>query len=184
MRALIVLNMWSFKELDEVKAHDAMFGDKLRIVTPLNIDFGNVWQVPDSMKLRVEWTKRFLRRFLQESHDVLVKIDPDTVIKKLPDMPADCDVAGDFRKSSVGWVWLGACQYYTRSAVEKILSDPLYINGCYYQDAALASVVCRTGLRAFNMPEIDGWSQPGSTSAVTHRAKSSIPKQPAGFVEF
>jgi hypothetical protein len=186
MNPLIIANVWASHELAQVKALDLRFSPNFRVVTPLNLDFGTVWRVPDSNKYLVNWTKRFLVRFLQESFDSLVKIDPDTVLSTLPAMPENCDVAGDFRKSPVGWVWLGACQYYTRAAVMMLLADPVYTGGCYFQDVALASSVARLNLRAYNMPEIDGWSLPDSTAAVKHPSHGStvLSKRAPGLVDF
>lgn len=182
MNTTIVTNYSSPKETAAVESLISRFGTSLRIVTPLSIAGGTIWQVPDSDKTTVEWTKRFLRVFLTESADILIKIDPDTVIKTLPDMPPKCDVAGDFRKTNIGWVWFGACQYYTRNAVERILSDPLYVGKCVYQDVELAESIKRMGLKAYNMPNVDGWSAPDSTANVTHKGRHPIPKRLGGFI--
>ena len=155
MNSLIIINVYSESELLSVKEFNNRFSNKLRIVSAMPIDFGTVWKVPDSDKSTVEWTRRFLRKFMDESHDVLIKIDPDTIVKKFPEIPPHCDVAGDFRKTNMGWVWLGGCHYFTKNAVEKILEDPLYNGYCKYQDIQLAKSVQRLGLRAYNMSEID-----------------------------
>ena len=181
MKTLIVVHVFTEAEVPAVQAFSALFGDMLRIVTPMPLNFGTVWKVPDANKGMVEWTKRFLWR---EPYDVLVKIDPDTVIKgTLPPMPPNCDVAGDFRKSRVGWVWFGACQYYTRVAALKLRADPLYTGACIWQDVSLAAAVVRLGLQAFNMPEIDGWGEDPS-AVVTHKPKTVIPRLPPGPVTF
>lgn len=186
MKTLVIVTLSKTSELPAVRALSTKFGAALRIVTPLALDFApegtnSVWKVADTNKAVVEWTKRFLRQALAEPFDVLVKVDPDTVFKgDLPAMP-DCDVAGDFRKAELGWVWLGACQYYRRSAIEKILADSHYIGFCMWQDIALARAVVRTGLRCYNMPEIDGWGEDPS-AVVTHLAKTSIPRMPPGLI--
>jgi len=183
MNTLIITNVWLNREVNLVKSLNERFNPNFRIVTPLDINFGILWKVSDSIKNNVEWTKRYLRKFIEESsYDILVKIDPDTVIKTLPEMPEDCDVAGDFRKTGLGWIWFGACQYYTKNAVEQILSDNLFTGMCRYQDIELAKSIKRLNLRAYNMDEIDGWSKEGSVAQVTHRQCTPINRLPSGFI--
>lgn len=176
MKTLVVVTVSSDKELAGARALNARFAPDFRIVTALDIDFGKIWAVPDANKHTVEWTRRFLEWFLSEPYDVLLKVDPDTRIKKLPVMPAGCDVAGDFRITDMGWVWFGGFQYYTRSAVKKILADAQYTGGCLRQDVALAACVRRLGLRANNMAEVDCWCAPGALADVTHLRKNVIPR--------
>lgn len=180
MPTLIVCNVSSESEIPVVKGFSYRFGTDFRIVTNLNLGFGRVWKMESMAKTDAEWTRRFMRKFMDENYSTLLKIDPDTKIKSLPAMPAGCDVAGDFRQTNLGWLWLGAFQYFTRSAVEKILADPLYTGSCLYQDVSLASSVRRLGLKACNMEEVDGWCGPDSNSQVTHRGRALIERNPAG----
>ena len=180
MKTLIVTNVYCDKEVNKAKIFNDRFGDDFRIVTHLDIGFGKVWKVDDYNKRTVEWTKRILRKFLEEPYDVLLKIDPDVIIKSVPEMPLNCDVAGDFRKPSVGWIWFGACQYYTRSAVERILSDALYTGKCMYQDVELAKVIKRLSLKAYNMEEVDMWCEKDSPALITHRSQVFIQRLSSG----
>jgi hypothetical protein len=182
MSQIIVINYSRPQELALVQGHVERFGaDVVRVVTNMETDFQNVWKFPTMDKKNVEWTKRFLEKFLAEDADTMIKIDPDTVIKILPSMPVRAEAAGDFRKSNVGWIWFGACQYYRRTAVTKILADAKYTGMCMYQDMALASSVARCGLRAYNMPEINGWSRGDEDALVVHRGLSDIDRLPGGW---
>ena len=173
--------MWLETEIEKVKLLNNRFSPDFRIITPLDISFGNVWNVPDANKRTVEWTKRFLRKFIEEkSFDILLKIDPDIIIKDVPEMPSDCDVAGDFRKAAAGWVWFGGCQYYTRNAVERLLADPLYVGKATFQDVELAKSVQRLNLKAYNMSEVDMWGDEGSTAQMFHPRKSGVKRLPSG----
>lgn len=181
MSKLIITNVWSDTEMEKVKLLNDRFSPNFRIVTALNIGFGSLWKVDGSSKRTVEWTKRFLRKFIEEkSFDILLKIDPDIIIKDVPEMPLDCDVAGDFRQSPAGWVWFGGCQYYTRNAVERLLSDPLYVGNSNFQDVELAKSVQRLNLKAYNMSEVDMWGDEGSTAQMFHPRHTPLKRLPSG----
>ena len=182
MDELIIINVYSKSELPSVIEFNNKFSYKLRIVSAMPINFGTVWKVPDSDKSTVEWSRRFLRKFMDESYDVLIKIDPDTIVKTFPEIPCGCDVAGDFRKTNMGWVWFGGCQYFTRNAIEKILADDLFNGYCKYQDIQLAKSVQRLGLKAYNMNNIDAWNTIPSTAAVIHKGRCNIVKLDGGLI--
>ena len=185
MNNLIITTVYKDSEISLARAHNDRYGDKLRIVSDLKLDFGNVWPVPDSNKFAVEWTKRFLRLFLNETEfDGLLKIDPDTTIRDLPLIP-DCDVAGDFRKSDVGWLWLGGFQFFTKHAVNQILNDSLYTGNCVFQDVELAKSIQRLNLKAYNLENIDCWNLTNDQNLlVYHPGKSKIKGLQSGFVTF
>jgi hypothetical protein len=181
MNKLVVTNVWKEQEVELVKLLNDRFSPNFRIITPMNIEFGNVWKVSDSSKKTVEWTKRFLRKFIEEkSFDILLKIDPDIVVKNVPEMPDGYDVAGDFRRSSVGWVWFGGCQYYTRNAVEKLLNDPCYIGQSNFQDVEISKSIQRLNLKAYNMDEVDMWGDEGSTAQMFHPRRTPMKRLPSG----
>ena len=183
MNTLIIANVWSDKEIEKVEILNDRFFPNFRIVTNMDIGFGTVWKVPDSSKNTVEWTKRFLRKFMEtKSFDILLKIDPDITIKSVPEMPVDCDIAGDFRISPVGWIWFGGCQYYTKNAVARILADPLYIGKSHFQDAELAKSVKRLNLRAYNMSEVDMWGDDDSMAEMFHPRRTSMKRLPSGII--
>lgn len=183
MNTLMITNVWSDKEVEMVKLLNDRFSPGFRIVTNMKLGFGNIWKVPDANKRTVEWTKRFLRKFMEtKSFDVLLKIDPDITITSVPVMPINCDVAGDFRKAGAGWVWFGGCQYYTKSAVEKILEDEEYVGSCTFQDVELAKSVKRLGLRAYNMNEVDMWGDENSSAQMFHQKRTNIKRLPSGLI--
>ena len=186
MNPLIVTTLSRESEIDSVKSFNDRFKNNFRIVTDMNISFGNVWKVESSDKSTVEWTKRFLRKFLEESdYDSLIKIDPDTKIQSLPTIPNDCDIAGDFRKSNMDWVWFGAYQFYTRESVQKILNDSLYTGYCIYQDIELAKSIIRLNLKAYNMSDVNGWCPDESpTELVSHLGRRPIERFPVGLMNF
>jgi len=183
MKTLIVSNVWTKNEVDKARNFSNILAPNFRIITDMDINFGIVWKVPDHDKRTVEWNRRILRKFLKESsYDVLLKIDPDITIRSIPDMPENCDVAGDFRKFGSNWVWFGACQYYTKSAVEKILGDVSYTGNCNFQDVALTKSVQRLNLRAYNMEEVDMWGKPDSTAKMFHPEKTPQERLPIGLI--
>lgn len=186
MNTLIITTLSRESEIDSVKSFSDRFGGNFRIVTDMDISFGNVWKVESSDKSTVEWTRRFLMRFLEElSFDSLIKIDPDTVIRSLPTIPDNCGVAGDFRKTNMGWVWFGAYQFYTREAVQKILNDSLFTGNCIYQDVALAQSIVRLNLKAYNMSDVNGWCpDENPIELVSHLGRRPITRLPSGLMNF
>lgn len=162
----------------------AIFGDALCVAAAEEFPGTTTdWLFPDMDKSTVDWTKRLLARAVA-SGEPLLKVDPDTTFHSVPPPPPDCDIAGDFRRSTVGWIWFGAYQYFTTLALQKFLSDPEYSGPCKFQDVALTQSARRTGLRAFNMPEVNGWVLPKHPPvAVMHRSRGSIQRLPPGFVD-
>jgi hypothetical protein len=188
MNALILVNYSQPKELEMVKNLAHQLGPNLCVATMQPLDFTPTWIFDSMEKKDVEWTKRLLRRFIESesTFDVLIKIDPDTQITKLPlpEFPENADVAGDFRKAPAGWVWFGACQYFSKSAISQLLADKYYSGMVRFQDVALAQSIARLGLKAVNMLEIDGWALTPSTSQIVHPGCTRIKRIPAGSVTF
>jgi len=185
MKTLIVTNVWTKEEAEKARSFNDRLSPDFRIITDMKLDFGKVWEVPDHDKRTVEWNRRILQRFIKEnSYDILLKIDPDIAVKSIPEMPENCDVAGDFRKFALNWVWFGACQYYTKAAVEKILGDSEYTGVCIFQDITLMKSVQRLNLRAYNMEEVDMWGKPDSTAQMFHPETSPRERLPSGIIIF
>jgi hypothetical protein len=188
MNALVLVNYSQPKELEMVKNLAKKLGPNLIVATTQPLDFTPTWIFDSMDKKDVEWTKRLLRKFIESesTFDTLIKIDPDTQITRLPlpEFPADADVAGDFRKAPAGWVWFGACQYFSKDTITKILADKYYFGTVRFQDVALVQSIIRVGLRAVNMLEIDGWALGPSTSQIVHPGCTRIKRIPAGLVNF
>lgn len=188
MNPLVVVNYSTPDELPALRNLARLLGPNLVVVTTETLDFTPVWLFDSMDKSDVEWTKRLLRQYRQAdaSYDCLIKIDPDTEINTvpLPDFPKNSDVAGDFRKAEKGWVWFGACQYFTNEAVDRLLADRYYVGITDYQDTALARSVIRCRLGAVNMPEVNGWNYAKTPVQISHPGRSIIVRPPFGRVIF
>jgi hypothetical protein len=179
-----IVNWYSPSETKRVQQLRKRFAKTLYVATSFKTEEPNTWHFESMRKGTVEWTKRLLVKFLETDEEYLIKIDPDTTIKRLPKPPEGCDVAGDFRRAPIGWIWLGAYQYFTRNAAEKLLADPEYKGVCAFQDYALCQSVIRTGLKAYNMPEVNGWSKTPGEELITHPGRTEIPRAPFGIVDW
>lgn len=187
MNPLVVVNFYRETELPKVAALAKIIGPNFRGVSHLDTPLTS-WRFDSMRKFNVEWTKRFMRQFLEnKSFDVLIKVDPDTVINgpvlPVPDLP--CHVAGDFRKSWFGWVWFGGYHFFSRPAVEAILADPDYTGNCPTQDMTLAQSVSRLKLTAYNLPFVNCCKTKNDGPAlVEHRGGVLIDRLPPGRVSF
>jgi hypothetical protein len=151
-----------------------MFGSRLKVGVVSkysDIDFyGAVpWVIPDTNKSTLEWSLRIFRDYTRDGW--AVKIDPDTVVKSVPEAPPQGhDAAGDFRFISGRWIWFGGFQLFTKKAAEVVsTSEPV---SCVYQDVELAKILSRSKLACYNYgaDEVDCWSSDKTKSAgVWHR---------------
>lgn len=187
MNPLVVVNFHHADELPQVARLAKIIGPNFRGVSHLDTPL-TAWRFDSMRKFNVEWTKRFLRQFLEtKSFDTLIKLDPDTVINSsilpLPDLP--CHVAGDFRKSWFGWVWFGGYQFFSRHAAQSLLDDPEYTGNCPVQDMPLTQSVIRQKLTAYNLPFVNCCkTKTDGPALVEHRGGVLINRQPPGLVSF
>lgn len=180
---LVVVNWSRYDEIEGISALRKLFGSRLRVLSYFS---GCDWIVSDMDKKSVEWSRRWLRLALEEGADTITKVDPDTAFRGLASVPEAAEVAGDWRRRPrQDWIWLGAYQHFSRSAAERILLDPEFCGPCRYQDVALAASAVRLGLRAANLADVNGWSRKTDPEvAIMHAGRSSIPREPAGWVNF
>lgn len=182
----IYLNCSTAREFDRVHSLVQQFPDQIVVMTnqDLFLDRAEPIKVSNMNKTTVDWTKRFLRHFVETGHGDMVKIDPDTFVRRFPEIPK-CDVAGDFRYHNNRWIWMGGFQYFTRDAVIKILNDEHYQGTCIYQDWALADSVRRLNLDAKNLHSVNCWGDvPDKEADVFHRGSIRIKRAELGSVEF
>jgi hypothetical protein len=84
------------------------------------------------------WTARFLKTFLSTSYDYIIKIDPDSQIKRKFNSFPTTDIFGNVFTSSYGIPYIqGGCVGFTKSAAKKIidsdyLSDKKYSEPLYW----------------------------------------------------
>lgn len=168
---MIIVNYTNPEEAQGVKNLRDRFGSSLKVIS-----------VPRD-KRYVEWTKFMLVKFLESKDEFLIKVDPDTIFNDSIQPTEECDIAGDFRKTS-RWIWFGAWQFYTRKAAALLLSDPLYTGRCVHQDVALVASAHRLGLLAYNMPHdrLNAWALPEEKADVIHFGRSDIKKQSTGII--
>ena len=186
MNPLVVVNFHRADELPKVARLSNIIGENFRGISNFEIPMTS-WRFDSMRKFDVEWTKRFLRRFLEETQfDCLVKIDPDTKLKGHLPLPENrCDVAGDFRYYIHGWVWFGGYHFFTRRAVEILLNDPLYSGISPIQDMPLTQAVVRNHLTALNMADVNCCRIPFEPKTiVSHPARYFIPRLPPGIIDF
>lgn len=184
MKPLIVINFCKQSEMESVAAFAKRFGSDFRGVSNLKTAFTS-WPVDSMNKIGVEWTKRFLRRFMEETkYDCLIKIDPDTTITGELQFPIQGgDVAGDFRHSKFGWIWFGGYHFFTRAAVERILSDSEYVGSSFLQDIPLTQSVIRMGLKTEQLQSVNCWKLRGDAdTAVSHAGRTKIPISLPGLI--
>lgn len=187
---LAIANAYFPNEHEGVARHLAMFGSSFRLVTMAGM-FNEVpdaqkWIVPDHNKHNVEWTKRFLRRFIESGESWMVKLDPDVEIAPgtvmIPGEP--CDVAGDFRTMFQGLLFVSS-HYMTRSAAQRLVADTAYAGDCTYQDVPIAAAVMRNHFKALNWSKVNGWARPGDKpTPITHPGRSDLARLPLGVIQF
>jgi hypothetical protein len=183
----IYINFSRESERNRVCELDFQFPKQLVVFTNLLpiFEHAEVVVVDNMNKSNVNWTKRMLTHFIESGKPSMVKIDPDTIIRKFPEIPGECDVAGDFRYHHGKWIWLGGFQYFTRDAAIKILADEKYVGNCVFQDWALAESVRRQNLKAKVIQTINCWGiVPDKQSDVFHRGNINIARDELNLVEF
>ena len=84
-------------------------------------------------RYRGAWTRRFMLEFLCTKEQILIKVDPDTVVNSHAVIP-EAEAFGTIRNE---WVLSGAAVGFRRSCVERImlsglLLDPIYETKFYY----------------------------------------------------
>jgi hypothetical protein len=173
------------REIDGVRDLANVFGPLLHVGTLkkyLNLDYGDAvtWEIPDINKHSLEWSLRVFRRHTTDGW--AVKVDPDTRIRELPEVPSsEFHAGGDFRYLGDRWVWMGGFQLFTRHAAEKLVNH-CTPDVCTYQDVALAKALTALEIPCYNYPasEVDCWSTDVRRSAkVWHRGAGSA-REPSG----
>jgi hypothetical protein len=188
---LAIANAYFEKERDGVDRHYAMFRESFRLVTMA----GMFPEIPDSNKLivtdknlrNVEWTKRFLRLFIDSGEPWMVKLDPDVEIQDGTEMKPseECDVAGDFRTMFQGLLFVGSFHYITRQAAISLVNDSHYSGTCLYEDVPLAASVMRNHLKALNWEKVNAWAIDGDPiTPIYHKGRSKLNRLPLGIIKF
>lgn len=184
MNPLLVVNFHQQSELAAVSGFAGRFGKRFRGMSDLKTEF-TTWPVSSMKKTDAEWTKRFLRKFIEETeYDCLIKIDPDTIISgELPLPVHGGDVAGDFRKSKFGWIWFGGYHFYTRAAAGKIVFDQEFSGYVPSQDLPQTKSVIRLNLKAEQLADVNCWKlATDPETIVSHPGYTAIPISPPGLL--
>jgi hypothetical protein len=109
-------------------------------IVHLNDDPPNRLKLP---QFAGRWTERWMEAALATSADIIIKVDPDTlVIRPLADFPeADMFGVASKRRLCKG-VILGGAYGFRRSAVEKIVGSRLLLDGKYTSTASMDYIFC------------------------------------------
>lgn len=122
-----------------------------------------------------QWTHRYLERYLETDRDILIKIDPDSKVKRaFCEFPESGDIYGNCYRSTNNKPYIqGGCIGFRREAAKRIvesriLLDRMYRNRLFsldqgekhqhriysFQDAILFHVAVRMGLRIAPWKEV------------------------------